>query len=90
MLRPIELLGPLANYAFLRYIGGDKENEASQMERYEKEDPEKRSEFAFYRATKNAVWPQVKELGNLWAWVVLGCGGAGAVLVEGLRRVVHG
>lgn len=34
MLAPIELLGSLANYAFLRYLGGDKATETSQERRY--------------------------------------------------------
>lgn len=33
---PLELFGPIANYVFLRYTGGDKENESRQRERYEK------------------------------------------------------
>ncbi len=41
MLAPIELLGPIANYIFLRYVGGDKENEASQGQQYAKEDSNK-------------------------------------------------
>ena len=33
LLNPWYLLGAAANYAFLRYIGGDWENEISQAER---------------------------------------------------------
>ncbi|KAF6811847.1 duf1295 domain protein [Colletotrichum musicola] len=42
MLSSIERLGPLANYAFLRYIGGDRENEESQEARYLRNNPEKK------------------------------------------------
>lgn len=51
------LAGPVANYAFLRLVGGDKQNEASQLERYEKEDKEKYAEFQQYRAQVNSFWP---------------------------------
>ena len=89
MLRPIELLGPLANYVFLRYVGGDKENETNQAERYEKEDQDKRSQLAAYRAGKNAVWPNLQELRNQWTWAVLGLGAAAVVAEQGLRRMLH-
>ena len=51
------LAGPIANYAFLRFVGGDKQNEASQLQRYAKEDPDKYREFRQYQASVNAFWP---------------------------------
>lgn len=85
MLAPVELLGPLANYLFLRYFGGDKENEANQTRRYSMSNPEKFSDLEKFRREKNSFWPATKELSNRWLWVVLGCGGLGIVIEEGFR-----
>lgn len=79
-LHPIVLLGPLANYAFLRYVGGDAQNEASQAERYAKTSPAKAQEFAEYRQSKNSFWPNVQEATNPWTLAVLGVGAAGLAL----------
>ena len=68
---PMTLLGPLANWFFLRYIGGDQENEASQEERYDLENPQKRVELAEYRDEKNVFWPSLREIGNVWTWVLV-------------------
>ncbi|OCK84029.1 DUF1295-domain-containing protein [Lepidopterella palustris CBS 459.81] len=87
MLAPIELLGPLANYAFLRYFGGDKENEASQTRRYSMSDPEKMQQLEQFRSEKNSFWPAAKEIGNKWLWIVLACGGVGVFVEEGLRTL---
>ncbi|GAB7363890.1 hypothetical protein MBLNU230_g4453t1 [Neophaeotheca triangularis] len=89
MLAPLELLGPIANYLFLRYVGGDAQNEASQLERYEKENPTKFVEMQQYQKEKNSFWPALAELQNPWAWTVLGVGAAGALLERGLK-VLHG
>src|SRR2546429_8591136 len=72
MLAPVELLGPLANYVFLRYFSGDKENEASQEERYARDYPAKKDELEVYRNEKNSFWPSVQEINNQWTWVVVG------------------
>lgn len=85
MLAPVELLGPLANHLFLRYVGGDAQTEASQLERYEKENPTKFVEMQQYRKEKNSFWPAVAELQNPWAWTILGAGVAGALLERGLK-----
>ncbi|KAF2197692.1 DUF1295-domain-containing protein [Delitschia confertaspora ATCC 74209] len=87
MLAPIELLGPLANYAFLRYFGGDKENEASQARRYSTSNPEKFADLEKFRSEKNSFWPAAKELSNKWLWIVLGAGGLGVAIEEGLRSL---
>lgn len=84
-LHPIVLLGPLANYAFLRYVGGDAQNEASQTERYAKASPAKAQEFAEYKKTKNSFWPKVQEASNPWALAVLGVGVAGLALERAAR-----
>lgn len=87
MLAPIELLGPLANYFFLRFVGGDKENEANQTRRYSQSQPEKFAELEQFRREKNAFWPQVQEFGNKWLWTVVGIGGLGVVVEEALRTL---
>jgi hypothetical protein len=87
MLAPIMLLGPLANYLFLRFVGRDKENEESQKKRYSSEDMAKTVEFDRYRQERNAFWPDVSQIYNRWTWVVLGCGVAGAVMERVVRRL---
>lgn len=73
-----QLLGPAANYFFLRYIGGDRENEAYQFSRYAKEDREKFSQLELYQLQKNSFWPGVFEIANSWTWIVAGVSAAGA------------
>lgn len=85
MLAPIELLGPLANYFFLRYFGGDKQKELDQKRRYSIHEPEKFRELEDLKKEKNAFWPALEELGNQWLWVVLGCGVLGVGIEEGFR-----
>lgn len=86
-LHPITLLGPAANYIFLRYIGGDEENEASQEARYAN-DPTKSVQFAQYKQDKNSFWPKVQELANPWSAVVVGAG-IGGVLLERVARSLY-
>lgn len=78
---PLLFVGPLANYIFLRYVGGDKENEASQEERYKTQDQEKYYELLHWRAEKNSFWPKLREFANPWMMAVVGIGGFG-VLAE--------
>lgn len=89
MLAPIELLGPAANYIFLRYFGGDSQTEASQTRRYSQSAPEKMTQLDEYRNEKNSFWPSAQELQNQWLWVVVGAGGAGIVLERGVRALLH-
>jgi hypothetical protein len=88
MLAPIELLGPISNYVFLRYFGGDKEKEKYQTRRYSESHPAKFDELVRFRAEKNAFWPQLQEFGNKWLWTIVGAGAAG-VLVEEVFRGMH-
>ncbi|KAL4954383.1 hypothetical protein BDW69DRAFT_140554 [Aspergillus filifer] len=88
VFHPLTLLGPIANHVFLRLIGGDAENEATQEERYAKEDPAKKVQFDEYRAEKNSFWPAAKELGNKWSWIVLGGGAVGVLLERSVRMMV--
>ncbi|KAJ5016236.1 hypothetical protein K4K57_011825 [Colletotrichum sp. SAR 10_99] len=84
MLHPLAVLGPIFNYIILRYLGGDKENEASQEERYAKMSPVKLQQLREYRAEKNSFWPAVKEANNKWVWIVAGAGVVGAAVERGL------
>ncbi|KAF2750177.1 DUF1295-domain-containing protein [Sporormia fimetaria CBS 119925] len=87
MLAPIELLGPLANYCFLRFFGGDKEKEAHQTRRYSQSQPEKFAELEQFKSEKNSFFPRAEEFTNKWLWTVLGLGGLGVVVEETLRTL---
>ena len=87
MLAPIMLLSPLANYLFLRFVGGDKENEESQRRQYSSEDMVKTVEFDRLRQERNAFWLDASQIYNRWTWAVLGCGVAGAVMERVVRRL---
>jgi len=87
MLAPIELLGSIANYAFLRYLGGDKATESSQERRYSVSSLEKHADLQKYREEKNSFWPDVaKEYNNSWLWTVVGAGAAGALFEQALHQ----
>ncbi|KAF4452210.1 hypothetical protein F53441_4950 [Fusarium austroafricanum] len=86
-LHPITVLGPIANYVFLRYLGGDKENEESQAERYSKEDSVKAEEFEEYRHQKNSFWPKLEELKNTSTLGVVAAGMAGVALEWGVGNL---
>jgi hypothetical protein len=85
LLHPLALLGPAANYVYLRYIGGDNSSEKSQRRRYSTSDPVKFKQFEQYSEEKNSFWPSAKEVSNPWLWGVIGSGVAG-VVIEGLLR----
>ncbi|GLA28793.1 DUF1295 domain protein [Aspergillus phoenicis ATCC 13157] len=82
---PIVLLGPLTNYFFLRFVGGDRQTEASQETRYRTEDLHKYEQLQSWRREKNSFWPGFTEVVNPWTWVVLGAGVLGVVVEEGIR-----
>lgn len=75
-----QVLGPVANYLFLRWIGGDRENEASMAERYRKTDRDKHAQLELYQLQKHSFWPSIFELANPWAWIIAGIGATGAAL----------
>lgn len=85
---PALFVSPAANYLFLRFVGGDKQNEAGQEERYSEFDPTKDAQLKEYRKTKNAFWPSFGEFTNAWTWAVLGAGALGVAVEKGLRTVV--
>ncbi|KAE8149705.1 hypothetical protein BDV25DRAFT_130165 [Aspergillus avenaceus] len=82
---PAVLLGPVANYLYLRVVGGDKQNEASQEARYKEQDPHKYKQLQAWRREKNSFWPSPSELVNPWTWAVIGSGVVGVVLEEAVR-----
>lgn len=84
---PVVLLGPVANYVYLRCVGGDKQNEASQEERYKKGDQYKYQELRVWRGEKNSFWPGLSEVVNPWTWVVVGSGMVGWFVGEAVRAV---
>ncbi|KAL1877509.1 hypothetical protein Daus18300_002497 [Diaporthe australafricana] len=85
-LHPVTLLAPAANYAFLRYVGGDAQTESYQEEQYAKTNALKASEFAEYKSTKNAFWPKAQEAANPWTLAVIGAGAIGLVAERTLRH----
>ncbi|KAI1295303.1 DUF1295-domain-containing protein [Xylaria venustula] len=87
MLAPVEVLGALANYVFLRHIGGDKETERHQARRYSESSPEKFADFQRHRETHNSFWPKSDVLANQWLWIVVGAGAAGAVIEQAFNYV---
>ncbi|GAB1318520.1 Lamin-B receptor [Madurella fahalii] len=86
LLPPVALLGPLANYLFLHFVGGDKGNEKSQVRRYSSKDVGKKMDFNRYRREKNAFWPDASQVYNKWAWVIVGCGVASAAVERVVNR----
>jgi hypothetical protein len=83
---PLTLLGPLANYIFLRCVGGDKQNESSQEERYIKEgEAHKYDQLRKARLQKNSFWPALEQWKNPWVWVVI----ASVVVGVGLEKTAR-
>jgi hypothetical protein len=82
---PIVLLGPLANYLFLRLVGGDKQTEESQEQRYREQNYHKYEQLCSWRGEKNSFWPSLKSLTIPWALAVVGCGLIGVVAEEVVR-----
>ncbi|KAK4943550.1 hypothetical protein LTR10_016844 [Elasticomyces elasticus] len=88
----LTFLAPLANYAFLRYVGGDKENEQSQKDRYNHDAQRgdtaaavKVREFEDYKQAENSFWPKPDQITNKWTWIAVGCGAAGVLVEQAIR-----
>ncbi|KAH9826645.1 DUF1295-domain-containing protein [Teratosphaeria destructans] len=90
LFSPWMLLGPVANYAFLRFIGGDKENEASQLERYSAQNPKKYAQLRSWQQTENSFWPSLVQVANPWTIAVVGVGALGAFAQSYLEGVAAG
>jgi hypothetical protein len=88
MLAPVEILGSIANYIFLRYIGGDKQTEAHQERRYSQSSLEKHADFQKFKESHNSVWPKTDVMGNKWLWIVLGAGAAGAAVEQVVNQLL--
>lgn len=84
-MHPLVLLGPVANYYFLRFVGGDADNETAQVERYEKESASKHAQLVEYKKQKNSFWPKPEEVHNEWTWAVIAWGVGGFILERGFR-----
>jgi hypothetical protein len=85
---PALFLGPVANYVFLRFIGGDAQSEPAQEERYNQFDPAKERQLQRYRADKNAFWPKAAEAANPWAWALVAIAAAGIGAEKVARSVL--
>lgn len=82
---PLVLLGPIANYLFLRCVGGDKQTEASQMERYKSRDANKYQQLREWRKENNSFWPAFRDLCSPWTLAIASCGFVSVMVEEGLR-----
>lgn len=82
---PIVLIGPLANYLYLRCVSGDKQTEASQDERYPSDDPKKFIQLQQWRGENNSFWPSLHDLTKPWALAVAACGLIGVFVEETVR-----
>jgi steroid 5-alpha reductase family enzyme len=85
---PALFLGPLANYVFLRFVGGDAQLEANQAERYSEFDPAKERQFKRYQAEVNAFWPKLSALTEPWFLAVVAIGAAGVGAEKIIRTLV--
>jgi hypothetical protein len=86
MLHPLAIFAPVANYVYLRFVGGDRQTETSQRRRYSTSDPVKFAQFEKYSEEKNSFWPSTKEVKNPWLWAIVGSGVAGVAIERLLRE----
>lgn len=88
VFHPLVSLGPLTNYLFLRCMRGDRENESSQRERYEKADNQKKMrDLRKAAAEKKSFWPAPAEVKNPSLWTFVGLGAITVVVGEAVRRL---
>ncbi|KAB2579207.1 uncharacterized protein LTHEOB_1554 [Lasiodiplodia theobromae] len=90
ILHPLSVLGPVVNYVFLRFVDGDKGNEADQEARYPKENQLKYQQLMEYKREKNSFWPSPSEVQNKWTWIVLAAGAGGVILERGVHAFLRG
>lgn len=88
-MHPLALLGPVANYVFLRSFEGDAENERAQEQGYVKKNPTKYAQLQEYKRETNSFWPKPEEIRNPWTWAVVAAGFGGFVLERGFRSYIH-
>lgn len=82
---PLIFIGPLANYVYLRFVGGDKQTESSQEDRYQTEDPKKYQQLMEWRCENNSFWPSLRDLTKPWALGVAAFGLMGIFVEEVVR-----
>jgi hypothetical protein len=90
-MHPLAILGPVANYAFLRFsvVGGDAESGRAKEQGFGKENPAKHAQLLEYKREKNSFWPKAEEVRNPWTWAVVAAGVGGFVLERGFRSYVQ-
>ncbi|KAI1260265.1 DUF1295-domain-containing protein [Xylariaceae sp. FL1019] len=88
MLAPVEILGAIANYLFLRYVGGDKQTERHQHRRYSESNPEKFADFQKRKESHNSFWPKSDVLTNKWLWTIVAAGVAGAAVEQTIHQLI--
>ena len=88
-MHPLALLGPVANYFFLRFVGGDAEDDQAQEQEYVNMDPKKHAQLLEYKKQTNSVWPKAKEVNNPWTWAVVAAGVGGFALERGFRGYLN-
>lgn len=87
LFHPLMLLAPLANYTFLRCVGGETENEKNQEEKYLITDAKKWRGLRRYQIEKNSFWPGLIEVKNHWTWIVVAAGVVGVGAEWAVRRL---
>jgi hypothetical protein len=71
-------------------VGGDKQTESSQEERYAKEaDIAKFEQLLESRRARNSFWPGAEQLRSPWLWYVVGSGVVGVLLEETVRNTLR-
>ncbi|VUC23607.1 unnamed protein product [Clonostachys rosea] len=88
LLHPLAILAPITNYIFLRFNGGNKEDESSRQDRYSKGDPLKAQQFQAYQQDVNSFWPNTKGLKSKWTQVAAAVGVGGMFLEWAARTLV--
>lgn len=88
-MHPLAILAPVTNYIFLRFNGGNKEDENSRQDRYSKSDPLKAQQFKAYRQDVNSFWPDLNGLKSKWTQVAVAAGVGGMFAEWAARTLVH-
>ncbi|KZT59074.1 DUF1295-domain-containing protein [Calocera cornea HHB12733] len=79
------LLGPAANYVYLRFVGGDS-GEGESVGQYAREDTRKWIDWKNWAKEVNSFWPGLNTVANKWSYIVLACGAGTVVLERALRN----
>ncbi|KZP01394.1 hypothetical protein CALVIDRAFT_532153 [Calocera viscosa TUFC12733] len=81
------LLGPAAEYAYLRFwfVGGDA-GEDEQVAQYAREDTRKWNDWKNWAKDVNSFWPGFNAIANKWSYIVIACGAGTVVLERAVRN----